>query len=514
MNILRRHSFLLFRALWNENDMKPICVFFLTLVPFNLVFGADRQAPENPNVIMVLADDLGYGDVGCYGATRVKTPNLDRLAAKGLRFTDGHSAAATCTPSRYALMTGEYAFRKKGTGILPGDAALVVPTDRATVPSIMKKAGYITGVVGKWHLGLGTAESGINWNGSIAPGPKEVGFDYSFIMAATGDRVPCVYIENQKVVGLDPSDPIQVSYRTPFEGEPNGIAERDRLRINWSHGHNNAVVDGIGRIGFMKGGKAALWKDEDMSDAFTKKGVEFIEQHKADPFFLYFAAHDIHVPRVPNIRFVGATSMGPRGDAIVEFDAAVGELLNTLDRLKLSDNTLVILSSDNGPVLDDGYQDDAVEKLGDHKPAGPLRGGKSTIYEGGNRVPFIVRWPARIKPGISDALVCQVDLCASLASLVGVDLKSSDAPDSFSVLPALLGDSKIGREHLIEQAAGLALREGPWKLVEATSKYPVQLFDLKTDISESRNLADDNKELVKTLTTRLNAVKEKPHFRK
>ena len=180
-----------------------------------------------------------------------------------------------------------------------------------------------------------------------------------------------------------------------------------------------AVVNGIGRIGFMKGGKAALWKDEDMADTFTRKGVEFIERHKDQPFFLYFATHDIHVPRVPHPRFVGQTTMGARGDAIVQFDWCVGELLATLDRLQLTDNTLVILSSDNGPVLDDGYKDGAVEKLGDHKPAGPFRGGKYTIFEGGTRMPFVVRWPGRVKPGVSDALVSQVDFCASFAALAG-----------------------------------------------------------------------------------------------
>jgi arylsulfatase A-like enzyme len=477
------------------------------MIPAAVLHGADNLKQSKPNIVFILADDLGYGDIGCYGATRVKTPNLDRLAKGGLRFLDGHSAAATCTPSRYALMTGEYAFRRKGTHILPGDAALVVPTDRATLPAILKKAGYSTGVVGKWHLGLGDTGSPIAWNDEIKPGPREVGFDYSFIMAATGDRVPCVYIENQRIVGLDPADPIEVNYKKPFEGEPNGITDRDKLRHNWSHGHNNAVVNGIGRIGFMKGGNAALWKDEEMSDAFTRRGVQFIERHQKEPFFLYFATHGIHVPRIPHPRFVHATEMGARGDAIVEFDAAVGELLDTLDRLKLTENTLVIVSSDNGPVLDDGYQDDAVENLGGHKPAGALRGGKGTLWEGATRLPFIVSWPGRIRPGVSNALVCQVDLCASFAALVGVDLGRDDAPDSFNVLPSLLGDSKTGRDHLVEHAGRLALRQGEWKLIGTDNKNPsVVLYNLTNDPTETTNVAEQNPDVTARLTERLNEI--------
>ena len=484
-------------------------IAFLSLLLYSstVIFAADIEKPVRPNIVFILADDLGYGDLGCYGATRVKTPNLDRLAQGGLRFVDGHSAAATCTPSRYALMTGEYAFRKKGTHILPGDAALVVPTDRATLPSILKKAGYATGVVGKWHLGLGHEQSPIDWNGDIKPGPREVGFDYSYIMAATGDRVPCVYIENQRIVGLDPTDPVAVSYRQSFDGEPNGIQERDRLRLNWSHGHNNAVVNGIGRIGFMKGGKAALWRDEEMADSFTRHGLEFIERHHAEPFFLYFATHDIHVPRVPHPRFVGATTMGARGDAIVEFDANVGELLDTLDRLKLTDKTLVIVSSDNGPVLDDGYQDRAVELLADHKPAGTLRGGKGTIWEGGTRLPFLVSWPGRVKPGVSDALVCQIDLCSSFAALVGVELNHDDAPDSMNVLPALLGDSMVGRDHLLEHAGRIALRQGDWKLVAPDQKNPsAELYHLRTDPAETQNEVVREPTIAAQLTSRLNEL--------
>jgi arylsulfatase A-like enzyme len=477
-------------------------------------------APANkPNILLIYADDLGYGDTGCYGATAVKTPNVDRLAREGLRFTSAYSSSATCTPSRYSLMTGEYAFRKKGTGILPGDAALIVATDHATLPSILKRAGYATGIIGKWHLGLGAGKELIDWDTEIRPGPREVGFDYSFIMAATGDRVPCVYMENQRIVGLDASDPIQVSYGQPIAGEPDGISERDRLKIDWSHGHNNAVVNGIGRIGFMKGGKSALWKDADMADTYTRKGVQFIEQHKGRPFFLYFATHDIHVPRVPHARFVGQTTMGPRGDVIVQFDWCVGQLLAALDRLHLTENTLVIFSSDNGPVLDDGYKDGAVEKVGDHKPAGPWRGGKYSIYEGGTRMPFVVRWPGRVKPGTSDAMVGQIDLCASLADLTGQTLAAGDAPDSLNVLPALLGDSSTGRDHVLEYANRVAIREGSWKFIPARGgsagkqkrarrdpQAGIELYDLARDPGEANNVAAEHPDVVNRLSARLSQL--------
>ncbi len=496
----------------------------LVMVPLLFLPLVTLAAAEKPNIVLIYADDIGYGDLGCYGATAVRTPNVDRLAKEGLRFTSGYSAGSTCTPSRYAMMTGEYAFRKKGTGILPGDAALIIPLDRATMPAILQKAGYATGVVGKWHLGLGGGGDLIDWNGAIKPGPRETGFGNSFIMAATGDRAPCVYLDGQKVVGLSPDDPLEVSYGKPFPGEPTGVSERDQLKMDWSHGHNNAVVNGIGRIGFSKGGKSALWKDEDMADTFTRKGVEFIERHKEEPFFLYFATHDIHVPRVPHARFVGKTTMGPRGDALVEFDACVGELLDTLDRLKLTDNTLVILTSDNGPVLDDGYKDDAVAKLGSHKPAGPLRGGKSSLWEGGTRVPFLVRWPARIKPGVSDALMSQVDFCATFAALTGQTLARDDAPDSLNVLPALLGQSPQGRESVLQHSGQVAMRKGQWKFIPGATEdgkpgapkrpaKPAALYDLAKDLAETTNVADKNPDMVEQLSKELEALRTRGRSR-
>ena len=478
---------------------------------------AAASAADKPNIVYLYGDDVGYGDLAPYGTSTAPTPAVEKLAKEGLRFTQAYATSSTCTPSRYALLTGEYPWRRKGTGVLPGDAALIIEPGRKTLPAMLRQAGYTTAAVGKWHLGLG--DGNLDWNKPIKPGPNEIGFDYSFIMAATGDRVPCVYLENGKVVNLDPADPIEVSYKQPFPGLPTGITDRAKLRMDWSEGHNNAVVNGIGRIGFMKGGKSALWKDEEMVDVFTKQAVDFMTRTKDKPFFLYLAAHDIHVPRVPNPRFVGKTTMGPRGDAIVSFDWMVGRVLEALDQLGLSNNTLVILSSDNGPVLDDGYVDGAVAKLGTHRPAGGLRGGKYSIFEGGTREPFIVRWPGQVKPGTSEALVSQIDLLASLAALSGQTLAENEAPDSRNVLPALLGRSPQGREHIIEHSGGLAIRKGPWKFIMPGPKQQKkngqcdpeaggQLYNLADDPAETKNVAPDHPDLVKELRTELLGVRD------
>jgi arylsulfatase A-like enzyme len=482
---------------------------------------ADKRPP---NVLLILTDDVGYGDVGCYGATKVRTPNIDKLATQGLRFTDAHATSATCTPSRYALMTGEYPWRKKGTGVLPGDASLIIEPGRLTLPAMLKQAGYATGCVGKWHLGLG--RGALDWNREIKPGPLEVGFDYAFIIPATGDRVPCVYVENHQVAGLDPKDPIRVNYKEKVGNDPTGREHPELLKVKLSHGHNNTIVNGISRIGFMSGGAAARWKDEDMADTLTRKAVGFLEQHKDGPFFLYFATHDIHVPRVPHPRFRGTSQCGVRGDVVQQLDWCVGELMATLDRLHLAENTLVIFTSDNGPVVDDGYDDGAPRDLNGHAPAGPLRGGKYSIYEGGTRVPWIARWPQQIQPGVSNALVCQVDLLASFASLVGRQLPPEAGPDSFNVLPALLGQSPSGRDHVVEHAGGLAIRQGTWKLIarpQAGRGKPgpaaksvsrgAEVFNLSDDLGESKNLGEKDSEKVRELADRLQRIRESDRSR-
>jgi arylsulfatase A-like enzyme len=485
-----------------------------------LLLATPALAQRRPNVVLIYADDLGYGDVSSYGQKTLQTPNIDRLSREGLRFSDAHSPAATCTPSRYALLTGEYAWRKPGTGVLPGDAALIIDTARTTLPKLFQKAGYATGVVGKWHLGLGP-KGGPDWNGAIAPGPREVGFDSSFIMAATGDRVPTVYVEDGRVAGLDPKDPIRVAYAERIGDWPTGRANPELLKMHPSHGHDMTIVNGISRIGYMTGGTAALWKDEDMADVFTAKAVSFVEKNRERPFFLYFALHDPHVPRVPHARFAGKTGMGPRGDAIAQADWCVGEVLEALDRLKLTNDTLLLFSSDNGPVVDDGYKDDAVEKLGRHTPAGPLRGGKYSNFEAGTRVPFVVRWPGRVKPGVSHALVSQVDFLASFGAFVGAP--PSVPLDSENVLPALLGSAPLGRDTLVEQAGSLSLREGSWKYIEpgkgralnpetrtelGNSPEP-QLYDLASDLGETKNLAQSQPDRLKRMQETLQRIRNR-----
>ncbi|TWU39777.1 sulfatase family protein [Novipirellula artificiosorum] len=489
-------------------------------------FLAGQALAETPNVIVIMADDLGYGDLSCYGATSLETPNIDQLSEEGLRFTSGYCSASTCTPTRYSLLTGTYAFRGERTGIAPPNAPAIIKPGTETVASLLQRAGYATAVIGKWHLGLGE-ESGPDWNGDLKPGPLEIGFDTCFLLPTTNDRVPQVYVHDHRVPNLDPADPLWVGDKIPSPDHPTGNSHRDTLKMDWSHGHNSTIHNGISRIGFYTGGHAARFRDEDLADKWVEKSVEFIEQHKREPFFLFFSSHDIHVPRIPHERFQGKTSLGFRGDAIIELDWCVGELMKTLDRLKLAENTLVVFCSDNGPVLDDGYKDGAIEKIGNHRAAGPYSGGKYSVYEGGTRTPLITRWKGRIQPGVSDELVSTIDLAASLAALAEQPLPSDACLDSFNVLGALLGeDDAKGRDHLVQQDNGssgtFGLRVGQWKLhryekktarnvvVEtelANTKVPAfQLFNLEKDPAEKTNVLDDEPVVAERLKNQLTAI--------
>lgn len=479
-----------------------------------------------PNVIFIYADDLGYGDLECYGATRVQTPNVNRLANEGIRFTNAHATAATSTPSRYSMLTGEYAWRRPGTDIAAGNAGMIVRPEQYTLADMFKNAGYATAALGKWHLGLGDKAGEQDWNAPLPMALGDLGFDYSYIMAATADRVPCVFIENGKVANYDPSAPIYVSYEKNFPGEPTGKDNPELLyNLKPSFGHNQSIVNGISRIGYMKGGGKALWKDENIADSITVHAIDFIKANKDKPFFMYFATNDVHVPRFPHDRFRGKNPMGLRGDAIAQFDWAVGQLLNALDEMGLADNTLIILSSDNGPVVDDGYADRAVELLGEHKPAGPLRGNKYSAFEGGTRIPAIVRWPKEIKkPGVSDALVSQIDWFASLAALTRSRLPEGSAPDSYNYLDTWLGKSGEDRPWVIEQALNhaLSVRTKDWKYISPSigdsimhyekietgySKEP-QLYNV-SQAYEQENLALQHPEIVYRLQGILRGVQDR-----
>ncbi|MAC54465.1 MAG: arylsulfatase [Gimesia sp.] len=493
-------------------------------VLLNLV--TTELSAAKPNIIVIMADDLGFGDVSCYGATALSTPHIDRLATEGLRFTSGYCSASTCTPTRYSFLTGTYAFRGERTGIAPPNAPAIIKPGTETVASILKRAGYTTAVIGKWHLGLGNA-SGPDWNGQLKPGPMEIGFDTCFLLPTTNDRVPQVYVKDHRVLNLDPADLLWVGNKKPNADHPTGLSHRESLKMDWSHGHNSTIHNGISRIGYYTGGHAARFRDEDLADKWVEKSVEFIEQNQQHPFFLFFASHDIHVPRMPHERFQGKTRLGFRGDSIIQLDWCVGELMKTLDRLQLSENTLVVFCSDNGPVLDDGYKDGAIEKIGTHRAAGPYSGGKYSVYEGGTRTPFITRWKGHIKPGVSDQMVCTIDLPASLAALTDQKISSESCRDSFNILEALLGKADSpGRIELVQQNNGnngtYALRAGDWKLhrydkktarnvvveqqLENTIVPQFQLFHLEDDPAEQTDVAAEHPEVTERLKHRLNQI--------
>ena len=489
--------------------IKYIVFSFLAFTVSLKSSGQTNNKTVKPNIVFIYLDDLGYGDLSCYGATAIKTPNIDALANGGVRFTNGYATSATCTPSRYGLLTGVYPWRNKDAKILPGSAPLLIGKDQLTIPKMLKEKGYQTAVVGKWHLGLGTGI--VDWNQQLDAGPNDVGFDYSYIMAATQDRVPTIYIDNGKVVNLDSKDPITVNYDKNFPGQPTGKENPELVSMKWHHGHNSSIVNGIPRIGYVSGGASANWSDVDLADHFLVKAQTYVKSHKENPFFLYYALNQPHVPRTPNPRFVGKSGMGPRGDVILEADYCVGEIIKTLKEEGVFDNTLIVFSSDNGPVLNDGYFDDAVEKLGNHNPNGPLRGGKYSLLEAGTRVPFFTYWKGQIMPLVSDALVCQIDLLESIAKLVNVDVKSTDSQE---LLDVFTGKSAKGRTNLVIEAnTKTAFRQGDWMMIppysgdaileevniEMGNDKEYQLYNLKKDIGQKNNLAKAQPKKLKEL---------------
>lgn len=504
--------------------MKQIITAILSVVLLSSSLVAQNK---KPNIVVIYVDDLGYGDLSCYGATEVKTPNVDKLAQGGVQFTDGHCSASTCTPSRYTLLTGRYAFRKNAA-VLPGDAPLLINTETPTLPGMLQNNGYKTAVIGKWHLGLG--DGNVDWNGKVSPGPLEIGFDYSYLIPSTGDRVPSVLLENHHVVGLDQEDPIQISYKKKIGNDPTGNENPELERYASDDFHGKTIVNGVARIGYMSGGNAARFRDETVPYQMLNKARLFIDENKEQPFFLYFAFHDIHVPRLPDTRFQGATNMGVRGDAIVQMDYITGAIVNHLEKRGLSENTIIVFSSDNGPVLDDGYADEAVSKLGSHQPAGPYRGNKYSAYEAGTRVPTIVYWPGTIEPKQSDALLTQTDLYASVAELIGHELTGNEAPDSEAMWATFAGESEKGREFLLEESVTLSLRHKNYKYIHPTTKKAgwikkekniesgamneVQLFDLSKDVGERTNIAAKNKRVIKKMQKEIERIQNNEVTRK
>ena len=493
----------------------------------------DANPTRSPNIVLIYADDIGYGDIGAYGAELIPTPHIDQLAAGGALFTSGYCTSSTCTPSRYSLLTGQYAFRNQRARILAGDAPLLIEPGSHTLPELLRGADYRTAVIGKWHLGMGDGNT--DWNTEIKPGPLEVGFDESFVIPATNDRVPTVWVDGHRVHNWSADDdPIRVSYREPVGDLPTGISHPDLLRYGADRQHSGTIVKGISRIGWMDGGQSAWWDDEDMVHEITGRSLDFIRHHRDSPFFLFMSMHENHVPRAPHPDFVGKSGTGLRGDAVVELDWAVGQIMELLDELELAADTLVIFTSDNGPIFFDGYHDGSVRDANDHPASGPFRGGKYHVYEGGTRVPTITRWPGRIQPGtVSDAILSQVDLPASLAALAGVDLPDGAALDSLDQLAAWLGEDAVGRDHVVQQGTGtaMAIRQNQWKLIPATenrgfgtrhnqSQNPLTtpmppanqplLFDLDNDPGETTNLAEQHPDIVDALTERLDQLLKEP----
>lgn len=514
-------NFCFARCLMCRSHISLAVVFASLVLPtLDRAEAADAEPPavQHPNIVVILADDLGYGDLSCYGATQVETPNLDRLCQQGTRFTDAHSPHSVCTPTRYALLTGRYAWRTwaKHRCVWSDDPLLIDPT-RLTVPGLLKNAGYQTACIGKWHLGFGSPDnatwsdrSGPDYNESLKPGPLEVGFDYFFGIPHVGQH-PHLFIKDHHVVGVSDAKPIEIIL------DPRTRGRQDfRQRFNITPWHE------------FSGGDSGLYRHEELATRLTREAVDWLDQQQERPFFLYFALRNVHSPLKPNARFAGTSKIGVYGDFIAELDWSVGELLKALDRNGLKETTLVLFSSDNGGVQM-GHRPADVVNYNGHLANGPLRGQKTEVYEGGHRVPLIARWPGHILPGgESDALVALIDVLATFAELTGQKLPPGAGPDSFSFLPQLVDAAPTGpvRNHLVMDAndnTGFwAVREGNWKLILGQhgggsigpagpvdlNSPPGQLYHLKTDISERGNVYANYPERVEQLTQLLRDLRK------
>ncbi len=463
-----------------------------------------KSGIDYPNIVFIMADDMGYGDVGCYGAEKIKTPNMDRLAAEGVRFTDAHTPSAVCTPTRYGVLTGRYCWRTKlKKGVLwSGYEALLIDSDRMTVASLLKSKGYATASVGKWHLGFGSEEfkgdwrvmhdgkSGADYSKKLEPGPLALGFDYSFQFPASHDMQPYCFVENGYLVG-----------ELSVEKSPYHFQQRPGLMTK-------------------------DWKDDEIGTKTTEKAVAFIENHTKkkgnQPFFMYLTPVAPHRPNIVADFVKGSSRAGVRGDHVQEFDWTVGEVMKTLDRLGLSDNTLIIATSDNGgqPVGRDGIGENRkIKTTFGHKSCGDLRGYKTNIWDGGHRVPFIARWPGKIKPGTTNnEIICLTDLIATAAAIVGAELPCNAAEDSYNVLPALLGEKldKPIREATVHHDfyGRFAIRQGQWKLiVPLNDRQKLELYDVEKDISETTDVAGQHVEIVRRLSELLKKYKREGRSR-
>ena len=463
---------------------------------FSVLPAVAQQSPAStevkPNVIIINVDDLGYGDIGCYGATKVKTPNIDRLASQGRSFMDAHSSSAVSTPSRYGLMTGQYPCREDIWGAIFLNQTLQIDTARTTIADVMKRSGYSTAIVGKWHLGFRTDEK-MDWNKELAPGPLELGFDYYFGVPILNSHPPFVYVENHHVVGYDPNDPFVRGKR----------AETEEFDEKF----------GINSIG---GATAAhrLYKDRAVATTLKDRAVQWIKEHKDSPFFLYYATTNIHHPFTPAERFVGTSEAGPYGDSIHELDWVVGEIMRTLDEEGLAGNTLLIFTSDNGGMLNHGGQ--RAWKAG-HHINGKLLGFKFGAWEGGHRIPMIVRWPGIVAPQTQcDHYLMIEDFFPTILEMAGVDNYTTvQQRDGISFMPLLTGKGKMKDRDIYWHypnswgpsgpgiGATCSIRSGEWKLVYYFGDGRRELFNIPADISEKHDMAREKPEVVKELSRKL-----------
>ncbi|RRB07488.1 sulfatase family protein [Larkinella rosea] len=481
-----------------------------------LVNQSDKK--QSPNIIYILADDLGYGDVSAYNPTgQIKTPNIDKLASEGMRFTDAHSPSSVCTPTRYGLLTGRYPWRSRlPVGVLRGYSRTLIEADRPTVASLLKSNGYQTAVVGKWHLGLDwdvqkgnetllTAEGygiktemnpdHIDFSKKPLQGPNTIGFDYSYILPASLDMPPYCYLENQKLTEL-----------------PTGYTNGNKLESGYTGP-------------FWREGKMApSFNFFEVLPRFVEKATAFLKKQTAQkPFFLYLPLAAPHTPWVPTKNYTGKSKAGEYGDFVQQVDAAVGEVLRTLSETGLAGNTIVIFASDNGPY----WRENFVKQF-NHKAAGEFRGMKGDAFEGGHRIPFIVRWPGNVKPGSTSAATTTLtNLMATCQEILGQKAPTPSPEDSYSILPVLLGKSRqvTGQPAVVHSSSigYFAIRKGDWKLIEGLGSggftepkevkpqagQPTgQLYNLAADVAETRDLYSQQPEKVKELTELLTKIRQ------
>jgi arylsulfatase A len=469
-----------------------------------VLLSSSAWAADKPNIVFILGDDMGYGDVQALNLeSTIPTPNLNRLASEGMTFRDAHTPSAVCTPTRYGLMTGRYSWRGRlKSGVLDGYGKPLIEDGRETVGSFLQQQGYYTGIVGKWHLGLGfvrkTNDQDIDFTQGVTDGPHTRGFDFSFVIPASLDFPPYVYIRNGQIT-------------------------------------RNVVLQSAQQFpGFLRHGP--IGRDlipENALDDLTAEATAFIHERagREQPFFLYFPLTAPHKPTLPHKRFVGSSKLGPYGDFVVQADWTVGQILNALEAAGVTEDTLVIYTSDNGsymyrlqPGEPDHVTDPTIQSYDEnhHRSNGIFRGTKADIWEAGHHVPFFARWPGKVREGSkSDQTISLTDFFATLADILQVSLPDNAAEDSFSLLPLLTDEGKFDRAPVIHHsAAGMfAIREGRWKLIAGNGsggrqqpkgqpfEGPYMLFDLSEDIGEENNVIDQVPDVAKRLESQLSDIR-------